>query len=101
MKDIILKFNKNVLKRYEHNLNNGTVFLFNVETEEIWTGNGAADCLLRLIDGKQTLEEIYAYLFPLFDGFDKNELKESFDNIVKSLLSKGFLEGEYIVEQHK
>ncbi len=89
---MILKLNKNVLKRYEHNLNGGTVFLFNMKTEESWVGNSAADCLLRLIDGEHTLEEIYEYLFPLFENFNENELREAFDKIVKSLLEKGFTE---------
>lgn len=91
MNNWILMLNKNVLKRYEHNLNDGTVFLFDIEREEVWMGNSAADCLLRLIDGEVSLEEIYAYLFPLFEDFSNEELKESFDGIVKSLVDKGFL----------
>lgn len=91
MNNLILKLNKNVLKRYEHNLNDGTVFLFDMETENVWMGNGAADCLLRLIDGNTTLGNIYKTLFPLFEDFSEEELKKSFDSIVKSLIDKKFL----------
>lgn len=91
MDKLILKLNKNVLKRYEHNLNEGTVFLFDIVREEVWMGNAAADCLLRLIDGKTPLKDIYDYLFPLFEGFSQKELRESFDGIVQNLISKGFL----------
>lgn len=91
MDNRILKINKNVLKRYEHNLNDGTVFLFDIEREDVWMGNSAADCLLRLVDGETSLGEIYAYLFPLFEGFSSEELKKSFDDIVKNLVNRGFL----------
>lgn len=91
MYNLVLKLNNNVLKRYEHNLNDGTVFLFDIAREEVWMGNAAADCLLRLIDGETPLKDIYDYLFPLFEGFSVEELKESFDGIVKNLVEKGFL----------
>ena len=91
MKNLILQINKNILKRYEPNLNEGTVFLFNIESEEVWMGNAAADCILRLIDGTLTLQEIYDMLFPLFEDFSEEELTTSFNGIIQNLLDKGFL----------
>ena len=56
--NVVLEINKNVLKRFEPNLNDGTVFLFDIKNEKFWTGNAAVDCLLRLIDGETNLAQI-------------------------------------------
>ena len=89
--DTILVLNKNVLKRFEPNLEDGTLFLFNVQTEKYWSGNAAVDCLIRMLDGQNTLQTIYDYLFEIFENYTKEEICESFDNIIKILLEEGFL----------
>lgn len=88
----IVKLTKNILKRFEHNLKGGVLFLCNVETDDIWTGNESSNDLIRLIDGKKNLKEIYTKLQTTFEGYSYNELKESFDSIIEDLLSKKFLE---------
>lgn len=88
----ILKLNKDILKRYEHNLEGGILFLYNVKTDVIWKGNASSNDLIELIDGKKNLNEIYSQLETIFEGYSHNELKESFDSIIDDLLSKNFLE---------
>ncbi len=90
--DLILKLEKNILKRYEHNLKDGVLFLYNVETDDIWLGNESSNDLIKLINGKRTLKEIYLDLMPLFEGYEYEELKVSFDSIVNELIEKNFLE---------
>lgn len=88
----IVKLTKNVLKRYEHNVKNGVLFLFDINTEAIWTGNSSSNDLVKLIDGHRTLKDIYLALQKLFDDYEYEELKESFDEIINDLLNKNFLE---------
>lgn len=88
----IIKLSKNTLKRFEHNIEDGVLFLFNVETEEVWLGNTSSNDLIRLIDGQRTLKEIYISLMPLFEGYKYDVVKESFNSIVSELKDKHFLE---------
>lgn len=90
--NIVVKLNKDILKRFEHNLNDGVLFLSNVQTDDLWIGNESSNELLKLIDGKKFLKEIYTELTPLFEGYDYDKLRNSFDAIVSELLEKGFLE---------
>lgn len=88
---VVLEINKNVLKRFEPNLNDGTVFLFDMKNEKFWTGNAAVDCLLRLIDGESDLAQIYSALMEMFEGYTVEEVIESYDSVISSLVEKGFL----------
>lgn len=89
---LVLNLNKNVLKRFEPNLNGGTVFLFDMERETFWSGNISVDYLIRLINGKKRLGEIYEELFNIFEDYTQEELINSYNSIIKSLIEKGFLE---------
>lgn len=88
----IVKLTKNILKRYEHNAKDGVLFLFDVETNTLWTGNSSTNDLVKLIDGNKTLKDIYLELQESFEGYEYRELKEGFDEIISDLLSKNFLE---------
>lgn len=90
-KNIVLEINKNVLKRFEPNLNDGTVFLFDMKNEQIWTGNASVDYFLRFINGENSLEKIYNELFQLFEDYTKEEIISSYDLVITSLIKKGFL----------
>ena len=89
--NVVLEINKNVLKRFEPNLNDGTVFLFDIKNEKFWTGNAAVDCLLRLIDGETNLAQIYDALLEVFEGYSVEEVMASYDSVISGLLEKGFL----------
>lgn len=89
---IIVKLANNILKRFEHNIDNGVLFLYNVETEEIWIGNESSNDIIKLIDGKKSLKEIYSSLMSIFKEYEYLEVKESFDAIVNDLINKNFLE---------
>jgi hypothetical protein len=88
---MIVKLNENVLKRYEHNLNNGVLFLYNIESEIFWLGNESSYFLVRLLNGHKKLEEIYSELLPLFEGYNPNDIIQSFDNLIDELLEKKFV----------
>lgn len=88
----IVKLNKNVLKRFEHNLRGGTLFLFDVNTNAVWMGNESSNALIKLIDGKKNLKEVYTELMPLFEGYQYSELKESLDSLINGLIDRNFLE---------
>ena len=90
-KNTILELNRSVLKRFEPNLGDGTVFLFNVENETFWSGNVAVDCFLRFIDGKLTLGEIYSSLLEIFEDYSEEEVIQSYNEIINELIKKEFL----------
>lgn len=90
-KNLVLTLNKNVLKRFEPNLDEGTVFLFNIENETYWSGNAAVDCFIRLLDGESTLQNIYDNLLEIFEGYSQDEIINSYDNIIETLINQDFL----------
>ena len=90
-KNTILEINKNVLKRFEPNLNDGTVFLFDMKNEKIWSGNYAVDCFLRLVNGENTLNDIYNQLLQLFEDYTVEEVISSYELVITGLIEKGFL----------
>lgn len=90
-KNTILEINRNVLKRFEPNLNDGTVFLFDMKNEKFWTGNSAVDCFLRFVNGKNTLDDIYNQLLQLFEDYTAEEVISSYELVITGLIEKGFL----------
>lgn len=88
----ILRIAPYILKRFEQNLDDGVLFLYNVNTNDNWTGNASSFYLINLIDSKRTLKEIYTKLVPLFENYNYEEIKQSFDDLLIGLIKKGFLE---------
>lgn len=88
----IIVFNKNILKRYEHNLNDGIIILFNVESEEIWLGNSGSKEIINLIDGKKTIQEIYSKILSNYAQEALEKVVESLNLIVEDLYNKNFIE---------
>lgn len=91
-KTTILKLNKNIIKRYEHNWKDGTMILYDIDREEAWYGNASTRELINLIDGKTSLEDIYAELFPFYQDFNIEEIIESFNFTIEDLYKKKFIE---------
>lgn len=89
--DTVLSLTKNILKRFEHNIEEGTLFLHDVQTKETWVGNASSNDLIRLFDGKRNLKEIYETLRPLFEDYEYETFKESFDSLILDLIDKKFL----------
>jgi len=91
--NLILKLSPYILKRFEENLGEGGVmFLYNINNNEPWTGNYSSYCLIKLINGQRTLNEIYNELLPLFEGYEYEDLKQSFDSLLSNLIDRSFLE---------
>lgn len=87
----VLKLNEDVLLRFEANISNGGLFLFNAQTEEFWTGNFASFEILRLLDGKKNIQQIYEHAKILFEKQDFNEVKKSTEVLFLDLLKNNFL----------
>lgn len=88
----ILKLAPYVLKRFEENLDGGQLFLYNVNSNAYWIGNTASFYLIKLINGEKTLKELYDELFPLFNDYKLEDIKQSFDSLLMGLVSRKFLE---------
>lgn len=88
----VIKLNKDILKRYEHNLKGGVLFLYHSDTCDVWVGNSSANNLINLLDGKRSLKEIYSILFPLFNNYEYTIFRENNDNLLYALIDKNFLE---------
>lgn len=88
----ILKLNQNILKRYEHNLKDGTMILYDIAREEIWYGNSSSKDLINLIDGKTNINDIYNELLPLYEDIDIDEVINSFNFTIEDLYNKNFIE---------
>ena len=88
----VLKLGKDILKRFEHNLNGGTMVLFNVLTYDVWFGNSSTLDLFRLINGERTIKNIHNHLVDQYKEYPEDAVIESFDNIILDLLDKKFLE---------
>lgn len=87
----IVKLSSDVFKRYEHNVDSGKLFLYNVITDKAWVGNNSSNILLKNLDGKKSLNEIYSEILPLFEGYEYDDLKNSFDSLIYNLIEDNFL----------
>lgn len=88
MDNLIYKLSKYVLKRYEENANDegGLEILYNTQTNKYWIGNGSSRFLINLINGENSLKDIYEKLAnTVFTDFSQDEIIESFSAIVKEL----------------
>lgn len=83
---------KNILKRYEPAAGEGIMFLFNVETKEIWMGNSSTKELFAQIDGIKTLEQIYTNLYYLYRNVKYEVIQQSYEEIILNLLQENFIE---------
>ena len=88
----VLNLNKNILKRYEHNLKDGTMILFDVLTEEIWLGNSSTKEIIDLIDGKNSIQDIYSQILFNYDEKDFENVIEALNLLIEDLFSKNFIE---------
>jgi len=88
----VLNLNKNILKRYEHNLKDGTMILFDVLTEEIWLGNSSTKEIIDLIDGKNSIQDIYSQILFNYGEKDFENVIEALNLLIEDLFSKNFIE---------
>ena len=55
-----------VLKRFEPNIDGGTVCLYNAKSDLLWAGNPTVLFILDLLDGNNTLIDIKNYFADVF-----------------------------------
>ena len=89
---LILKLNANVLVRFELNVNNGTLFLYNVQTQEFWFGNKPAFRILNMLNGKLSVEHICNEYHKIYPNISFINIKSSIVSLLDELLQKNFLE---------
>lgn len=88
----VLKFNSNVIKRFEHNLKDGTMILCNMENVEFWFGNKESREFIDLIDGKNTVQDIYNEVLSQYDETDYETVINAYNSIITDLFEKNFIE---------
>ena len=88
----ILKLNANVVKRFEHNLKDGTMILCNMKNFDFWFGNCASKELIKLINGENTINDIYSELLSHFESDDYKIAIEAYNKIIEDLYEKNFIE---------
>lgn len=90
----IYKLSKYVLKRFEESANDegGLEILYNTKTNKYWFGNASSRYLINLINGENSLDDIYEELSKtVFADFEKKDIKDSFSSIINELLDLGFI----------
>jgi hypothetical protein len=90
--NIVLKLNKNILKRHEPKIQGGLMFLYDVCTQEVWVGNSSTKLLIQAFDGQKKLAEIYNELKISFPDYTFEQIQKSFDAIILELMGNGFLQ---------
>jgi len=88
----VFRLNKDVIKRFEHNLNNGTMVLCNMKTMEFWFGNEYSKILIKLIADKKSLQDIYSEILSEYEENDYEEVVNAYNTILEDLMNKGFIE---------
>lgn len=88
---MILQLNNNILKRFEHNLFDGVLILYNVRTKDIWFGNGSSNEFIKLINGQREMKDICDEVHSHFQEYTREELNKSIHALTEELLEKNFL----------
>lgn len=91
----VVKLNKNVAVRFEHNFCSGTVFLINVETEKIWQGNKESLLLineLRANKSLKSIKEIYTKIIQEYFEYDVSQVIKALNVLLTNLYENGFLD---------
>lgn len=89
----ILKFHRAVLRHYEPSIHDGTVFLYQSETNTFWIGNQDSFEFLKRIDGISALDDICAKIAQLYE-IGSDEAMDKVQTVVATLKAKGILVGE-------
>ena len=89
-KNTVLKLAPKVLKRMEYGID--VFYLFNLETDEIWTGNESVELFISHIDGKKTVQDLIITLNDNFKDYSNEEIYESIKTVFEELIQMKFLE---------
>lgn len=81
-----------VLTRFEANINDGTLFLYNYRTKDLLSLNYTGTILISMVDGILSLEKIKEKALKLFDKEDIDALKRSIDILFSDLIEKSMIE---------
>lgn len=88
---LILKLDENVLVRFESNVKEGTLFLYNVQTSAFWFGNKSAFKILNMLNGEFSIEHICNEYHKIYPNINYTDIKSSIISLLGELLEKKFL----------
>lgn len=89
--NVVYKLSPSVLSRFESNINEGTVFLYNADYSFLWTGNFDSYLIIKLIDGKRRFKEIVRMLAKHCQADEKDIIPYT-QNLIDVLKEKKFIE---------
>lgn len=89
--NIKIKLSKNVLKRYEPNIDNGLFLLYNAKNKEFYESNPSFGMIINAIDGTFCIEEIINIVSKNNPQFSKQDIKTSLIELFNDLYEKGFI----------
>lgn len=88
---VIYKLSPSVLSRFESNINQGTIFLYNADYNSLWTGNFDSYLIIKLVDGKRRFKEIVRML-SRYCQIDEKDIITGAQNLLEILSEKKFIE---------
>jgi hypothetical protein len=93
----VLAVSEETLARYEPELDGGTLFLFNITTGKIFTGNPSVNQVYSLVDGKRSFDQIVAAVAAQLQGTDVAAVRQPAQQVLGHLLDCELLR---LVEDH-
>lgn len=87
----IPKLSKNIFIRYEQNIDDGTLFIYNFENEFLWTGNEDSYNIIKYIDNKSTIEDICIILSEIYENTILEDIQEGVISTIQEFTSNKFV----------
>lgn len=85
------ELNKNVLIRYEQNISNGTLFVYDACEDKLWLGNHSSYLVLRLLRKKCSLQFILKNCREYFSEINNEVQEKAILELLNELITKGFI----------
>ncbi|WP_165974082.1 PqqD family peptide modification chaperone [Marinitoga lauensis] len=83
--------NKNIYYRYESEIDDGIIYIYNYESKEIIKSNYITYLILQAIDENKDEDEIIKKLKKEYNDYTWTEIKNYFDTIIKYLLENNII----------
>ena len=86
--NIMMQLSKNVFVRFEHHINNGTLYIYNKKTQKIFKSQEIAYDVLKKLNAYDIAKE----LENIYSEYTYDEIKYTVENIIRTLKSIGVIE---------
>lgn len=87
-----MKVSKNIYYRFENDIEEGVLYIFNYSKQEIVKSNYFSYIILDLINNNKSKSEIVDFLKNIYEEYSENELKDFVDNIIEYFKQYEFIE---------